>query len=148
MRLRILIAIVLFTLKGNVIAQSPTDSCKMPGLPLIHFNKTVFLSKKAKLQLDSVVKIAEQYPFCKIKVTGHAPATYQGQQDSWDQVYSIVTYLLKRRFNKDRLIFEYGTWGDPSNIEIIGSRKDGYPLIPSPHPQLSHHPSERNRYKN
>ncbi len=36
----------------------------------IVFNKTVFLSKKAKLQLDSVVKIAEQYPNCNISVKG------------------------------------------------------------------------------
>ncbi len=67
MRLRFPIAVVLFTLTGNVFAQSPTDSCNMPGLPVIHFKKTVFLSKKAKLQLDSVVRIAKQYPNCKIK---------------------------------------------------------------------------------
>ena len=99
MRLQLFVAIILFALTGNVFAQSLTDSCNMPGLPVIHFNKTVFLSKKAKLQLDSVVKIVEQYRFCKIKVMGYGPATEEDQQYSWDRVASVIIYLKKKGIN-------------------------------------------------
>ena len=101
MNQKIILLVVLFALTGNVFAQSLTDSCNMPALRTILFKNTVFLSKKAKLQLDSVVKIAKRYPTCKLKVTSFGWSTNKEQQDSWDMVYSAIHYLWKRGINKD-----------------------------------------------
>jgi hypothetical protein len=121
MLLKILTAIVLFALTGNVFAQSPTVSCNIPALPTILFKNTVFLSKKAKLQLDSVVKIAEQYPDCNLRVRGYGLENREGQLRSWDEVNSVFEYLEKKGIPKSKLIFEYSEPGVSNTVKIFGT---------------------------
>ena len=121
MRLQILVVIVFFALSGNVFAQSTTDSCNMQVLPTIIFKNTAFLSKKAKLQLDSVVMITKQYPNCNIRVKGFGTLGVKSQQKSWDQVDTIIRYLEKRGISSKKLIFNYGEPGATNMVKFFGT---------------------------
>lgn len=149
MRLLLLIAIVFFALTGNVSAQSNTNSCAMPPLPVIVFNKSVFLNAKSMQMLDTVLKIAKRNPTCKLKVMGYGASSYKEQSASWDRVYSVVKYLTKKGYKKDHIIFEYGMQGsDPNTVDLMGSTEDGPAMVPVPLPCMSKHPSVRKGCKN
>jgi hypothetical protein len=148
LRIIILFSIVLFTLTGNVIAQNSKDSCSMPSLPVIEFKKTVFLSASNIQKLDAIVKIANKFPTCKLKVTGYGSSTYKAQSISWDRVYSVVQHFIKRGFNKDNIIFEYGVQGgDPNNVDLMGTLEDGPSITPVPLPCKTQHKPFRKKCK-
>lgn len=145
MRLQILVVIVFFALSGNVFAQSKEDTitCDIicPQFAVIDFTNTIFLSKKAKLQLDSAMKIAKQWPMCRIMVIGYGTSSVESQQHSWDKVASVILYLKKKGIQKARLIFDHGEEGNPNTVCIWGTRRvgDGFSWVPPPHPQFSLH---------
>ena len=144
MRLLLPIVSVLFALTGNVSAQSNTDSCQMPPLPVIVFKKTVFLNATNMRLLDTVFKIAQRHPACKLKVMGFGASSYKAQAASWDRVYSVVKYLTKKGYKKDKIIFEYGMqYSDPNTVDLMGTTEDGPAMVPVPLPCMSKHPSIR-----
>ncbi len=145
MRLQLIVVIVLFAFPGNVFAQSEDPSiCEIicPQFAVIDFTNTIFLSKKAKLQLDSAMKIAKQWPMCnKIKVVANGTSSEQSQQQSWDRVAAVIMYLRKRGIEKQRLIFDYGEEGNPNIVNIQGVKQNdnGPWWTPPPHPEFSLH---------
>ena len=147
LRLRILIALFFFALTGNVFAQSDDIGCEFwysrcPTLPIIEFKNTVFLSKIAKLRLDSAVKISKQYAMCKIMMSGNGTFSQKSQQYSWDRAVSVIIYLKKKGVKKERLILMYGEDGNPELVILVGIEfKDtpSWTTQPSPHPGLSLH---------
>ncbi len=141
----ILLTIVFFALTGNVFAQSEDPSiCEIicPQFAVIDFTKTITLGKKAKLQLDSTMKIAKQWPMCnKIRVVANGTSSEQSQQQSWDRVAAVIMYLRKRGIEKQRLIFVYGEEGNPNIVNIQGCKQNdmGPWWTPPPHPRFSLH---------
>ena len=72
------------------------------------------LSKDAQAILNSVATQLKANPACKVKVSGHGASNKAAQQLSWDRVNAIIRYLVERQgISNNRIIFEYGTEGDP-----------------------------------
>ncbi len=112
--------------------------CKITDLPSIQFKGgTVKLSKDA---MDILKRVADQLkgqPACKVKVSGHGPATKPAQQLSWDRVDAVIRYLVERQgISSNRIIFEYGTNGDANTVDLMGTTEDGPNSVPQPHPQF------------
>ncbi len=119
------------------IGQS-ADSCKIPDLPFVPFkNEAVALSLKAKRILDTIAILHKYFPNCKIKVSSHSHANEGDYQRSWDKTYFVINYLRKKGIEKDKLIFEYGTEGDPEEIGLYGTMEDGPSWVPEPVPCFS-----------
>ena len=118
----------------------PTDSntCKITDLPSIQFKGgTMRLSKEAQDILKNVADKLKGQPTCKVKVSGHGASTKAAQQLSWDRVNSIIRYLVERQgISNSRIIFEYGTEGDPNTVDLMGTTEDGPNSVPAPHPNL------------
>lgn len=145
MNQKLILLIVFFALTGNVFAQTYDSGCIRDygclTLPVIEFKNTVFLSKKAKLQLDSVVKNAKQYPTCRIWVIGYGTSSEESQQHSWDKVASVIIYLKKKGMPKERLMFYHGEEGKTDTVNLVGTTlfTDVPSWTPPPHPQFSLH---------
>ena len=87
--------------------------------------------------LQSVAAQLKERPDCKLKVSGHASADKMSQQLSWDRVNAIIRYLVEKTgISNNRLIFEYGTEGDPNTVDLMFTSEDGPTSVPQPHPQF------------
>ncbi len=85
--------------------------------------------------LDSAVLMIPNYSLCNIKIVGYesTASDYHEQQYSWDRVYVVLRYLLKRGVNKQRLIFSYDNAGMPGVIDIFSTSEIGPYFVPPPH---------------
>ncbi len=106
-------------------------------------NPTQPRSNSASLQpdaiktLQSVAAQLKERPDCKLKVSGHASGDKMSQQLSWERVNAIIRYLVEKTgISQNRLIFEYGTNGDPNTVDLMFTSEDGPTSVPSPHPQF------------
>ncbi|MDB5192170.1 MAG: hypothetical protein JWQ96_1733 [Segetibacter sp.] len=115
-----------------------TNECVITDLPSIQFRgNTVTLSRDAQAILTTVANQLKANPGCKVKVTGHGAANKAAQQLSWDRVNAVIKYLVERQGLADnRIIFEYGTEGDPTVIDLMGTTEEGPNNVPAPHPNL------------
>lgn len=87
--------------------------------------------------LQSVAAQLKAKPDCKLKVSGHATSDKMSQQLSWDRVNAIIRYLVEKTgISQNRLIFEYGTEGDPNTVDLMFTSEDGPTSVPQPHPQF------------
>jgi outer membrane protein OmpA-like peptidoglycan-associated protein len=121
----------------GMIGGGPTD-CKITDLPSIQFRgSTVRLSRDAEAILASVANQLKANPGCKVKVSGHGPSNKAAQQLSWDRVNAVIRYLVERQgLSDNRIIFEYGTEGDPNTVDLMGTTEEGPNSVPAPHPNL------------
>jgi outer membrane protein OmpA-like peptidoglycan-associated protein len=121
----------------GMIGGGPTD-CKITDLPSIQFRgSTVRLSRDAEAILASVANQLKANPGCKVKVSGHGPSNKAAQQLSWDRVNAVIRYLIERQgLSDNRIIFEYGTEGDPNTVDLMGTTEEGPNSVPAPHPNL------------
>jgi OmpA-OmpF porin, OOP family len=119
-----------------------SGDCKITDLPSIQFRgNTVKLSRDAESILASIASQLKANPGCRVRVSGHGPSNKAAQQLSWDRVNAIVRYLVERQGIADnRIIFEYGTEGDPNTVDLMGTTEEGPNSVPAPHPNL-----QRNR---
>ena len=93
--------------------------------------------------LDTALKIAKRNPACKLKVMGYGATSNKVQTTSWDRVYSVMMYLIKKGYKKDLLIFIYGMEGDPNTVDLVATTEEGPDMVPVPNPCMSQHPSVR-----
>ena len=135
--LKIIFLIIFFFCSVVTFSQpTTTDSCSMPTLPSIHFRKgSVILMPKAKVILDSIVKICKQYPDCRVKVISHSDRSRKGQELSWDKTNFTIQYLVKKGVSSGSLIFWFGEIGDPLIVDLI-STSDVEPPSIRGHPSL------------
>lgn len=112
--------------------------CKITDLPSIQFRgNTNRLSPDAMSILDNVATKLKADPACKVKVSGHGASNKVAQQLSWDRVNAIIQYLVERQgISSSRIIFEYGTDGDPLTVDLMGTMEEGPNSVPAPHPNL------------
>jgi OOP family OmpA-OmpF porin len=115
-----------------------TDVCKITDLPSVQFGgNSVKLSKDAQAILTNVANQLKANPTCKVKVSGHGPSNKQAQQLSWDRVNAVIKFLVEKQGLSDtRIIFEYGTEGDPNTVDLMGTTEEGPNSVPAPHPYL------------
>lgn len=118
--------------------QAPPTDCRISDLPSVQFKGiSVRLSKEAESILNSVANQLKANPTCKVKVSGHGASNKAAQQLSWDRVNAIIRYLVERQGLSDsRIIFEYGTEGDPLTVDLMGTTEEGPNTVPAPHPNL------------
>jgi OOP family OmpA-OmpF porin len=70
-------------------------------------------------------------------VSGHGASNKAAQQLSWDRVSGIIRFLVERQgISNTRIIFEYGTKGDQSTVDLTGTTEEGTNTVPAPHPNL------------
>jgi outer membrane protein OmpA-like peptidoglycan-associated protein len=114
------------------------NDCKISDLPSVQFKAgSVKLSKEAQSILNSVATQLKANPVCKVKVSGHGASNKAAQQLSWDRVNAIIRYLVERQgLSNSRIIFEYGTEGDPNTVDLMGTTEEGPNTVPAPHPNL------------
>ncbi len=122
---------------GTGVGPTITE-CKITDLPSIQFRgNTNKLSPDAMSILDNVAAKLKADPACKVKVSGHGASNKVAQQLSWDRVNSIIQYLVERQgISSSRIIFEYGTEGDPLTVDLMGTTEEGPNSVPAPHPNL------------
>jgi len=116
----------------------PVSDCRISDLPSVQFNSgSVRLSREAQSILNSVATQLKANPPCKVKVSGHGASNKAAQQLSWDRVNAIIRYLVERQgISNSRIIFEYGTEGDPATVDLMGTTEEGPNTVPAPHPNL------------
>jgi outer membrane protein OmpA-like peptidoglycan-associated protein len=116
----------------------PVTDCKISDLPSVQFaGSSVRLSKEAQSILNTVAAQLKASPTCKVRVSGHGASNKAAQQLSWDRVNAIIRYLVERQgISSNRIIFEYGTEGDPSTVDLMGTVEEGPNTVPAPHPNL------------
>ncbi len=121
--------------KDSIIGKS---ECKITDLPSVQFaSNSVKLSREAQQILINVAAQLKENPACKVKVSGHGPATKAAQQLSWDRVTAVIKFLVEQQGLTDsRIIFEYGTEGDPNTVDLMGTTEEGPNTVPAPHPNL------------
>lgn len=112
--------------------------CKLSDLPSVQFKGSgVKLTKEAQAILNNVAGQLKANPTCKIRVSGHGASNKAAQQLSWDRVDAIIRYLVERQgLSNSRIIFEYGTEGDPNTVDLMGTTEEGPNTVPAPHPNL------------
>lgn len=112
--------------------------CKISDLPSIQFKgSTVKLSKDAEAILAGVANQLKANPGCKVRVSGHGASNKQAQQLSWDRVNAVIRFMVERQgISDNRIIFEYGTEGDPQTVDLMGTTEEGPNSVPAPHPNL------------
>lgn len=113
-------------------------ACNITDLPSVQFRgSSVRLSEEAKAILNSVASQLKGQPECKVKVTGHGASNKSAQQLSWDRVNAVIRYLVENQgISESRIIFEYGTDGDPTTVDLMGTVEQGPNTVPAPHPNL------------
>ena len=118
--------------------KAPVSECTITDLPSIQFKGgSVKLSKEAMSILSVVAGKLKAQPSCKVKVSGHGPATKPAQQLSWDRVDAVIRYLVEKQgISSNRVIFEYGTAGDPNTVDLMGTTEEGPNRVDQPHPQF------------
>jgi outer membrane protein OmpA-like peptidoglycan-associated protein len=98
---------------------------------------SVKLTRDAQEILNSVAAQLKANPTCKVKVSGHGASNKAAQQLSWDRVNAIIRYLVERQgISNTRIIFEYGTEGDATTVDLMGTTEEGPNSVPAPHPNL------------
>jgi outer membrane protein OmpA-like peptidoglycan-associated protein len=119
-----------------------TGDCKITDLPSIQFRgSAVRLSNEAEAILATVANQLKANPGCKVRVSGHGASNKSAQQLSWDRVNAVIRFLVERQgLSDNRIIFEYGTEGDPQTVDLMGTTEEGPNSVPAPHPNL-----QRNR---
>ncbi|MDB5247935.1 MAG: hypothetical protein JWQ40_2329 [Segetibacter sp.] len=112
--------------------------CRISDLPSVQFRgNSVRLTKEAESILNSVASQLKANPTCKVRVSGHGASTKTAQQLSWDRVNAIIRYLVEKQgLSDNRIIFEYGTEGDPLTVDLMGTTEEGPNSVPAPHPNL------------
>ena len=56
---------------------------------------------------------------------------------SWDRVNAVMKFLVEKQGIADnRIIFEYGTEGDPNTVDLMPTTENGPNSVPAPHPNL------------
>ena len=49
----------------------------------------------------------------------------------------VIRYLVEKQgISDNRIIFEYGTEGDPLTVDLMGTTEEGPNTVPAPHPNL------------
>jgi outer membrane protein OmpA-like peptidoglycan-associated protein len=124
-------------LRDLVKTGGPND-CRITDLPSVQFNGSgVKLSREAQSILSNVANQLKANPTCKVRVSGHGASSKAAQQLSWDRVSAIIRYLVDRQgISNTRIIFEYGTEGDPNTVDLMGTTEEGPNAVPAPHPNL------------
>lgn len=147
MRIKSILAALFLIITYQAVAQENTAEESMPKLPGIHFKKTVFLDAEAKLVLDSVMKVANNYPSAKLRVASSVSSACEFcQQVSWDRVYSVVKYIRQKGFDSTRIIFSYENYKEDFRaIELTLTTYDGPSMVPAPHPCHSYHQPKKKR---
>ncbi len=112
--------------------------CRITDLPSVQFaGNSVKLSREAQQILASVANQLKEQPACKVRVSGHGPSSKAAQQLSWDRVNAVIKYLVEQQgLTENRIIFEYGTEGDPNTVDLMGTVEEGPNSVPAPHPNL------------
>jgi len=123
--------------QGKTTIPTTTD-CKLTDLPSVQFaGNSVKLSKDAQTILTTVANQLKANPGCKVRVSGHGPSNKAAQQLSWDRVNAVIKFLVEKQGLADnRIIFEYGTEGDPNTVDMMATTEEGPNSIPAPHPNL------------
>ena len=123
--------------EGRTTVTPPVD-CRITDLPSVQFaGSSVRLSREAQQILESVARQLKENPSCKVRVTGHGPSNKVAQQLSWDRVNAVIRFLVEQQGLADsRIIFEYGTEGDPNTVDLMGTTDEGPNSVPAPHPNL------------
>lgn len=113
-------------------------NCTITDLPSVQFRgASVTLTNEAKAILNSVASQLKGQPECRVKVTGHGASNKSAQQLSWDRVNAVIRYLVENQgISENRIIFEYGTEGDPTTVDLMGTIEQGPNTVPAPHPNL------------
>lgn len=116
----------------------PSVGCNINDLPSIQFSgSSIRLSKDAENHLTDVANKLRNQPSCKVRVSGHGPSNKFAQQLSWNRVNAVIRFLVERQgISESRVIFEYGTEGDPLTIDLMGTTESGPNTVPAPHPNL------------
>ncbi len=123
----------------KMAAAAQPQECKITDLPSVQFkgNSSIKLTDDAMRILDIVASKLKADPACKVKVSGHGASNKVAQQISWDRVNAIIRYLVERQgISSSRIIFEYGTEGDPLTVDLMGTMEEGPNSVPAPHPNL------------
>ena len=115
-----------------------SDCISTDDLPSIPFNNgSAKLSNEAIVLLETVALKLKANPQCKIKISAHGSMNKMDQQLSWDKANSVNRYLVQRTgIAPSRIIFEYGTEGNPDTVDLIFTTEDGPNTQPAPHPDL------------
>ena len=126
---------LLCTLLVTFLAHS---QCTIEQLPSVQYKgHSIQLSDTTKKVLNRVGGTLKQNPECNLRVSGHATQTKAGQQLSWDRVNAVIRYLIERiGISPSRLLFEYGTEGNPNTVDLQPTTDEGANTIPAPHPNL------------
>ena len=112
--------------------------CKINNLPSVQFNgNSVRLNRNATAILESVAQQLRANPGCKVRIAGHGTVNKAAQQLSWDRVNAVMKFLVEKQAIADnRIIFEYGTEGDPNTVDLMPTTENGPNSVPAPHPNL------------
>ena len=112
--------------------------CKINNLPSLQFNgNSVRLNRNATAILESVAQQLRANPGCKVRIAGHGTVNKAAQQLSWDRVNAVMKFLVEKQAIADnRIIFEYGTEGDPNTVDLMPTTENGPNSVPAPHPNL------------
>lgn len=118
--------------------ETVNQDCRITDLPSVQFaTNSVKLSREAQQILTSVANQLKENPGCKVRVSGHGPSSKAAQQLSWDRVNAVIKFLVEQQGLADsRIIFEYGTEGDPNTVDLMGTTEEGPNSVPAPHPNL------------
>lgn len=144
------LAVLSLLVSCKTFSQKNAGEDSLPKLPVIHFQKTVFLDAKSKLTLDSVIKIANNYTSFKLRVAGSASSACEFcQQVAWDRTYSVVKYLTQKEFDSTRIIFSYEDYKEDFRaVDLVLTKYDGPAMVPAPHPCYSYHQPKKKRCTN
>jgi OmpA-OmpF porin, OOP family len=124
---------------GGGTTTTTDKKCTIGDLPSVVFKKgTVTITRETEAILSTIAEQLKAHPDCNIRIIGYGASDKRGQQNSWDQVYSVIRYLVdKQGVAENRLIFVYGSAsGDYNTVDLEGTSEKGSSIVPAPHPNL------------
>jgi OmpA-OmpF porin, OOP family len=109
------------------------------GGSILFSNGSSKLSATATSTLSQLAASMRANPICQVVVTGNGNGSKLEQQRSWDQVNSVINYMVDNQgIDRERFIFQYGQNGTPNtvNYRSAGEGESGPSNTPPPHPNL------------
>ncbi|MFT3935687.1 MAG: OmpA family protein [Chitinophagaceae bacterium] len=145
--LRLTCLLVCITLLQTAHSQM-SDSCIALKIGTVAFKaNNVKINTSLARSIDSIILTIRKSPDCAIVVTGTSEtgcADGRRGQRSWDRVFSVVKYLIKKGVSENRIVFQFGHVPKEEYVELrLGSQEKWD--IPPPHPNLRQHKTDSSK---